>query len=191
MSELDWVILFLLVLGLWIGFKQGLMIQLVKLVTFIASFGIAILFYKPLSQQLAEWFPISQESGAHLFSSMAGSEPISGVLYSSISFVLLLIVSGILLRIIGYILNGVAELPVISTFNHLGGGLLGVTLSGLMIFLLLMIGYALPFSAVQQTINKSVIGTYAVEKSPEIQQFFQGLIQHNPTEIPMEKSSNF
>ena len=191
MSILDWVILFLLVLGLGIGFKQGLMIQLVKLVSFIASFGIAILFYNPLSQQLEEWFPISQESGAHLFSSMAGSEPIAGVIYSSVSFVLLLIVSGILLRFIGSILNGIADLPVISTINHLGGGLLGITKNGLLVFLLLMIAYALPIPSVKQTIDESVLGTYAVEISPGILQFFQGLIQHTPTEMPMGNSTKF
>ncbi|HBI03843.1 MAG TPA: hypothetical protein DDY49_07440 [Paenibacillaceae bacterium] len=191
MSILDWVILFLLVLGLGIGFKQGLMIQLVKLITFIASFGIAILFYKPLSQQLAQWFPLSQESGANLFSSIAGSEPIAGVIYSSVSFVLLLIVSGILLRFIGSILNGIADLPVISTINHLGGGLLGITKNGLLVFLLLMIAYALPIPSVQQTIHESVLGTYAVEISPGILQFFQGLIQHTPTEMPMGNSTKF
>lgn len=191
MSILDWVILFLLVLGLGIGLKQGLMIQLVKLVSLIASFGIAVLFYKPLSQQLAEWFPLSQESGTNLFSSIAGSEPIAGVIYSSIAFVLLLIGSGIILRWFGSILNGIANLPIVSTINHLGGGLLGVAKSGLMIFLLLMLGYALPISAVQQTINESIFGTYAVEISPGILEYFQGLIQHNPTEIPMGNSTDF
>jgi uncharacterized membrane protein required for colicin V production len=191
MSGLDWVILFILVLGLGIGLKQGLMIQLVKLVTFVASFGIAILFYKPLSKLLATWFPISQESGANLFSSIAGSEPIAGVIYSSVSFVLLIIVSGIILRLIGSILNGVAELPIVSTINHLGGGLLGLALSGLTVFLLLMIAYVLPIPTVQQTINESIIGTYVLDNAPGILQFFQGLIQHNPTDIPMGNSTKY
>jgi len=191
MSILDWIIFILLVLGLATGYKQGLMIQLVKLVSFFASYVIALLFYKPLSKVLVEWFPISQESGSNLFSSLASSEPIAGFIYTSAAFVLLLIVSGIILRLIGVILNGIAQLPVISTFNQVGGGIMGFIKNGLAIFLLLMIASALPLPAVQQTIQESVFGTFVVENSPGVLKFFKEIIQENPSEIPMGDSSSF
>lgn len=193
MSILDWSILILLLLGLWTGYRQGLMLQLVKLVTLVASYGVAFLFYKPFAQQLTQWFPLSTQSGKGMFSSVAGILPIQQILYYSISFALIFIGAGIVLRWVGSILNAVANLPILSIVNHLGGGFLGLVKSSLILLLLLVIAYALPLSDVHQAIDGSVLGSYAVKKSPGLLQFFQDLIPitpDKPGKIPMENSNS-
>lgn len=193
MSILDWSILILSLLGLWTGYRQGLMLQLVKLVTLVASYGVAFLFYKPLAQKLTEWFPIATQSGKDIFSSVAGVLPIQQMIYSSISFALLFIGAGIVLRWVGSILNEVAKLPILSIINRLGGGFLGLVKSSIIILLLLVIAYALPLPAVHQAIDGSMLGSYAVKKSPGLLQFFQELIPKtpdNPGKLPMGNSNS-
>lgn len=193
MSILDWSILILMLLGLWTGYRQGLMIQLVKLVSLVASYGVAFLFYKPFAEKLTQWFPFTTQSGKDMFSSIAGALPIQQILYYSISFALLFIGAGIVFRWVGSILNAVANLPILSIVNHLGGGFLGLVKSGLILLLLLVIAYALPIPEVQQTIDDSVIGSYAVKQSPGMLELFQQFIHIKPDQpgnIPMENSNS-
>lgn len=189
MSMLDWSILLLLVLGMWAGLRQGLMLQLVKLVTLVASYGIALLFYKPVSQQLMVWFPLSSQTGKDMLSTIDGIFPVQQMIYYSIAFALLFIVTGIVLRWFGAILNEVAKLPVLSAFNRLGGGILGLLKSGLIMLLLLVLAYALPIPGVHQSIDQSVLGSYAVKQSPEILNIFQGMMKKGPVKNPSETPS--
>ncbi|WP_027417756.1 CvpA family protein [Aneurinibacillus terranovensis] len=177
MSILDIVLLILLVSGLWSGYRQGLIKQLIKLVAFVFSFAIAFLYHKSFGVKLMEWFPLSKFTGSGTLSTVGGMLPVENALYNFLAFFILLVATSFLIRWLGGFLNGIANLPVLSTINRWLGGAVGLIKNGVILLLLLVIAYALPITALHQTMENSFIASYAVKSSPGIVQMFKDMVK--------------
>ena len=79
-----------------------------------------------------------QELGAETFGQYVGAY-IARLVINIIAFVLTFIVVTVILRAIVFALDVVSELPVIGFFNHLGGGVLGIGIALIIVWILFMV----------------------------------------------------
>ncbi|WCK53745.1 CvpA family protein [Aneurinibacillus sp. Ricciae_BoGa-3] len=184
MSLLDVVLLLLLIGGIWSGYRQGLVAQLVKLVALVLSFVVAFMYHKSLAAALMSWFPLSKISGNSSFSSLAGMLPVESAIYNSVAFFFLLIFTGFVVRWLGGFLNGIAKLPVLSLINRILGAVVGFLKNGLILALIIVIANVLPISALHQTLNRSAIASLITKNTPSISQIFTDM-----TKKPVSKAT--
>ncbi|MED0737190.1 CvpA family protein [Aneurinibacillus thermoaerophilus] len=177
MNILDIVLIVVLLFSGWRGYRQGLVGQLVRIVSMIASFLVAFLCYRPVAVRLAEWFPFAKAEVNGTFSEVAGFPFIQQAIYNVAAFVLLALATGLAVRFVGGFLDSAAQLPGLSVVNNLAGGVIGLVKNGLILFVLLIVASLLPVEAVQETINGSLLASYATSYSSDLFQWIKEMIQ--------------
>lgn len=163
---IDLIIIGIIVLFTFIGYKRGLVKIAFSLCTFIIALIISVILYRPIStviinnteidekientiteKILPEGFSATDEfelnddiyhallkEGKHSIQDI--SETFSTKIIESITFLLIFIIAKIVLRFVTILADLIAKLPLLNTFNHLGGTILGF-LQGLLIILVI------------------------------------------------------
>lgn len=123
---LDLVILFLILIGFFVGLKRGFILQFIHLTGFIIAFIVATLYYKDLAPKLTLWIPypnLSTDAPLHF---IFDNENMEFAYYRAISFAVIFFLVKIFLQIIGAMLDFMAHIPVLKQLNIWAGGLLGL-----------------------------------------------------------------
>ncbi|WP_047150537.1 CvpA family protein [Aneurinibacillus tyrosinisolvens] len=94
MNILDGILIVILLLSIWSGYRQGLVLQLVKLAGLVLSFAVAFFYYKQLAVKLMEWFPLSKLQSAGSFSAIGELPFVQHGLYNVIAFFILASLTG-------------------------------------------------------------------------------------------------
>lgn len=139
--------------------------QVFHLTGFILSFIIAILFYKSLASILTMWIPYPEFQSEGL-GAIFGALPLETAFYNGISFVIIFFASKIILQIIANMLDFVAELPILHSFNGLLGAILGFIETYFILFILLYFLALVPMDMIQDPINNSSIAKFIIENTP-------------------------
>jgi len=164
---LDIVLIILLVLGFLIGIKRGLILQLVHLISFAVSFIVAYLLSDDLAPRLKIIIPLPNwQDQQGIASLILGTDQVESAFYRIIAFAILFFGTQILLRIVGFTLNSIAQLPILKQLNKWGGGILGFVEIYVVLFILLYIGAVLPVLNIQQPIQQSGIATAMIQHTP-------------------------
>lgn len=183
MNILDIVVLVLLLVSIWRGYRTGLVGQLVRVASVILSLIVAFMYYRPVAAQLAEWFPLSKVQASGSFEAVAGFPIVQQVLYNIVAFALLAFVVGLTVRLVGGFLDGITRLPGISLLNRLIGAVLGLVKNGLILFIILAVASLLPNPTVQQSLEQSFFASYAQSYSSDMMEWVKELMQ-NPLSSP-------
>jgi uncharacterized membrane protein required for colicin V production len=182
---LDVILIVLLLISIWRGYRQGLVGQLVRVVSLALSFVVAFLYYRQVAAKLAEWVPLAKVDANSSLGQVVGFPFVQQVLYNIAAFALLSLAVGLTVRFIGGFLNGAAQLPVLSLVNQLAGGAIAFVKSGLILFLILTVATLLPIPAVQQTLNESLLASYVATHSSDVVQWVKEMIQN-----PIQKNGS-
>ncbi|WP_257346485.1 CvpA family protein [Pseudalkalibacillus decolorationis] len=161
----DLILIVVLIVGFLIGLKRGLVLQLVHLTGFIASFIIAYLYFDELAPRLRLWIPYPTVPEGSL-SMFMNSGFLEDAYYRAIAFAMLFFGMKILLHILGSMLDFLADLPILRTVNGWLGGVLGFVEVYLVIFLFLYIAALVPMTSVQSAMEGSLIAKAMVEHTP-------------------------
>lgn len=189
MNILDIVILVLLVLSVWRGYRTGLIGQLVRVASFIASFVVAFMYYRPVAAKLAEWGPLSSAEASGSFGAVAGFPIVQHAIYNIVAFALLAFATGLAVRLVGGFLDRITKLPGLSIVNRLAGGIVGAVKNGLILFIILAVASLLPIPTVQQTLDTSLFASYATTYSSDLAQWVKEMIQ-NPLSTTSENTNS-
>ncbi|WP_239984898.1 CvpA family protein [Sporolactobacillus pectinivorans] len=160
------IILVLLAWGFFIGFKRGLVLQLVHLAGFVVAYIVAFMYYKQLTPVVKLWVPFPTSAAQSGTFSFLGNMNLQSAYYQAIAFLMLFIATKIVLAIFGHMLDFLAELPLIRSVNHLTGGLFGFAEFYLVIFILLYVGALTPISGLQSSINSSSLAQSIIGSTP-------------------------
>src|SRR5690625_959265 len=120
---LSFILLFILLCSFFIGRRRGFILQFVYLVSFIAALVVAYKYFQPLAGFIRLWIPypqFSQQSTVGMIIQTFGAET---VYYSGIAFAMLFFGTKIVLHILGSMLDFLAHIPVLYTFNKWFGGI--------------------------------------------------------------------
>jgi len=167
------LILGLLIFGLLMGLKRGLILQSVHLFGFIISFIIAVIYYDRLSPHLSLWIPYPELSGDSSWAAFLQSLPLETGFYNGIAFVVVFFAAKIVLQILASMIDFIAELPLLNSVNRILGAVLGFFEVYLILFVLLYILALIPLELIQSALDQSSLAQAIVEKTP----YFSGKVK--------------
>jgi uncharacterized membrane protein required for colicin V production len=150
---LDLIIIVVIFLGGWNGYRTGLFRQITRLFGALIAYFIALWikpYVAPVVGQFLKgtnWVP-SQNSLMQLF---------LGDLSGAVAFSLVFIVTFILLRYASGLLDALFSLPVISTVNRLAGLVIGLVLALVFVYVVTLIGHYVNNQRIQTELEHSAI----------------------------------
>ncbi|MBQ2408038.1 MAG: CvpA family protein [Bacilli bacterium] len=143
MNLVDLIIIVLLVMGALVGFKRGLIRQLLSLCGTIIAAVLAFLFKTPLAQLLCEYLPFFSFKGV-----LAGLSVLNLFVYEVIAFLIILAIFVGLLQVLIFlsnILEKIVSMTIIFALpSKLAGAVFGVLENYIVVFIILYI-VSLPF----------------------------------------------
>ncbi|MDQ0215451.1 putative membrane protein required for colicin V production [Oikeobacillus pervagus] len=172
---MDLILFFLLIGGIIIGLKRGLILQLIHMGSAILSLIIAYMTYDLLAPKLVSIIPLPPINGNTAFSLFSKVVPFEHFYYGAIAFIIIFFVSKIALHIIGSILNTVASIPIIKQMNSLGGGVLGFLEVYILLFVLLYLGALIPNEGIHSLIDQSFLSGIIINHTPFLSEGLQQL----------------
>jgi len=167
---LDVAIIFLLVIGFFVGLKRGFILQLFHLIGFIIAYIVANLYYEQLAPKLILWIPYPNLDNNSTLKILTNSGDMEQAFYRAIAFVMIFFAVKIVLQIIGSMLDFIAQLPILKQLNVWAGGILGFLENYLLIFILLYIAALIPMDIFQNTIDHSILAKAIVKHTPVFSQ---------------------
>lgn len=156
----------LLFLGFLIGLKRGFILQFFHLIGFVVAYFVAVSYYDDLAPRLALWVPYPDLSSDRSWAVFLESLPLESGFYNAISFAIIFFATKIILQIVAAMLDFVAALPVLNSFNKLLGALLGFVEVYLILFVILFILALTPIGSIQDWIDSSRVALWMIEKTP-------------------------
>lgn len=160
------IIFVLLILGLLIGLKRGFILQLFHLIGFIVSFIIATMYFGKLSPHLALWIPYPELGTDNAWAVFVQSLPLEKGFYNAISFAIIFFAVKIILQIIASMLDFVASMPILNSFNKILGAALGFLEIYLILFIILFILALTPITTIQNAIDNSFLALFIIDHTP-------------------------
>lgn len=138
MNIVDFIILIILLLGAWRGFKNGLIPSLVNVVGLFLIFTLSFFIKQPISIFLYEHLPFLNFAGI-----FKGITAINILFYEAVSYGITIVILGIVFGILKTLSKGLEKLIHMTIFltlpSKILGGILGVIESFLFCFILLYI----------------------------------------------------
>jgi len=139
----DLIIIILLAIGFLEGWKKGLLTSVVKLVSAILIFALALLLKNPISLILIEHLPFFSFGG--IFKDIT---TLNIVLYEGIAFLICIFVLGIvfniLLKITGVLNKFINATIILGLPNKLGGGIVNTLRFFIITFIVLFVASLIP-----------------------------------------------
>lgn len=188
MNWLDYTILAILILGVFSGMRKGLLGSISNILCIVASIFAAKSFYKQVSLFLMQKTPIDEklteflmekdyaknlvpiietENAVFTFSQSFISDLntfLSILIINAASILLIYVAARCILALLEGYLSSIMEIPGLKEMNRLGGGLIGLAKS--VIILMLIFTFITPVSAMEilspinEGIQKSIIAKY-------------------------------
>lgn len=172
---LDIILVSLFVLGFLAGIRRGFILQLLHLMSFAVAFVVAYSFNDELVPRLKLMIPFSKANMQGIASVLFEAAYVEEAFYRIIAFAILFFGTRLLLRMVGSMLNSLAQLPVLKQVNKWGGGMLGFIEVYLVVFVILYIGAILPVNDIQQPIQQSFMAMAIVNDTPFLSSAIQDL----------------
>lgn len=162
----DLIIILLLIFGLLMGLKRGLILQLFHLAGFVIAFIVAAMYYDEIGPRLALWIPYPEISDESAWADFLEALPLENGFYNAIAFAVIFFAVKIILQIIASMLDFVASLPVLKSVNKLLGAVFGFLEVYLLLFIILYILALTPITGIQNLINDSSLALFMIEDTP-------------------------
>lgn len=190
---IDFIIVGIILLFTFIGYKRGLVKIAFSLCTFIIALIVSLILYKPISTLVINNTEIDEKiestiiekilpegvsqteeielkdediyntilkGNKHSIQSIA--ETFSTKIIESIVMLLIFIIAKIVLRFVTFLADLIAKLPLLNSFNHLGGTIFGFLQGGLIVlvvFALISLFTPMIEESLINNINNSKIGS--------------------------------
>lgn len=184
----DIIILIIILITTFIGYKKGLIKVAFGLLSFIIALIISLLLYKPIADFITNNTPLPEKIESHIENRISDSSQeetdnfvsnyykniknasvslISHNITNSIinvsSVLIVFILSRIILFFIRFSGDIIAKLPLIKQFNHIGGFLYGILAGFIIIYIIFTIITILApifdLNNIIKLINNSIIGS--------------------------------
>ncbi|MCL6600853.1 MAG: CvpA family protein [Alicyclobacillus macrosporangiidus] len=151
---LDLVIVAVIALGGWNGYRLGLVRQVTRLCGGIAAYGLAWWLRPYVQPAVASWVGHVQTPNVH----PGVAAWLLGDLSGAVSFAVVFLLSWVLLRYAAGLVDAVFHLPVLSLVNRLAGLVAGVALAMLFVCVAVLVMDHVQNDRLQaQLMNSSVV----------------------------------
>lgn len=166
------LILFFIFLGIYSGFRRGLILQLVLTIGYAVSMWFALRYYEWLSEivEMLVPYPNPTSASENPFV-LYGQELIfemDGAFYNGLAFLALLFIGWLVTRFIGGLIHFLTDIPVLRELNKIGGAIVGFFIHYLGIFFLLFFFSTIPLEFIQNQFESSRLAQFIVSETPAL-----------------------
>lgn len=165
---LSLILFFILLISFFVGFRRGLILQVVHLIGLFVAFAVAYLYYQEVGQYIRLWIPFPQLSDDSSMSLLVDTFNFEAVYYNGIAFAGLFFLTKFIMQIIGSLFDFLAHLPILHFLNGWLGGVLGFLEGLVMVTVLLHLAALIQVDIVQVTLQGSTFAQMIFEYTPII-----------------------
>lgn len=167
------IIIILLVLGFFAGYRRGIVMQAIRLIGYLVTFVLATQFFEPLTGLVEMFvpFPSVQPNTELIFYDEATSFLIDSAFYRVITFILIAIIGWLLTNFISMFFMKVMYYDWQVHLDRIGGGIINLIITYVIIFLFLFILSLLPIEFIQQQFVDNPIAYHIVANTPWLSNF--------------------
>lgn len=163
---LDIILLIILIGGLIIGAKRGLIVQLLHMVGFVAALVVAYKYYKPLAEYFVLWVPYPAVSDDSTFTIAIEQLDLDQTFYQLFAFALIFFAVKFGLQLLASMFDFLKYLPVLGFVSKISGAVLGFIEAYILLFIFIYVFALLPLDAVQNQLENSGIAQTMIEHTP-------------------------
>lgn len=174
-NGMDAVLIGILAVGTWMGYRRGLIRQLIHLFGFLVAFVVAFRFYDDLAPYLRVWIPFPNLAEETDLSFVVELFELESMFYSAIAFGLLFFSAKFGLNLVARLFDFVASFPVLNLVNRLSGALVGFLTTFFILFIIVNILYVMPSGRIHEQVESSFVARLMVEKTPVLSEKLQEL----------------
>lgn len=174
---LSLLIILFLVYGFYMGARRGLAMQAFYTLGYAVFFGLALVTFRYLGPKFEMIVPYpSANLGSEFafFSTKVGME-LDDAFYRAFAFLFVCFIGWIIVRFAGLYFKRLTYVPMPNDVNLLSGGILGLVVAYVTIFMVLLIMAMIPVSGIQNTLDHSFIASAMIEASPVISKWIPAL----------------
>jgi len=165
---LSFILFFILIISFFVGFRRGLILQVIHLIGLFVAFAVAYLYYQEVAQYIRLWIPFPQLSDDSSLNLLVDTFNFEAVYYNGIAFAGLFFLTKIIMQIIGSLFDFLAHLPILHFLNGWLGGILGFLEGLVMVAVLLHLVALIQIDIVQATLQASSVAQMIFEYTPVI-----------------------
>lgn len=154
-----------LIIGFIVGFRRGLLLQLMHFISMFASYIIAYMYYQPLAKKIYNYIPfmtVPDDVSKFIFHHI----DLEKAYYNVVAFAIIFFASKIVIQVIVSLFDILSNLPILKHLNKFFGGIFGVIEVYILLFIALYILVMVPHEAIQNKIKQSTLATTIVTKTP-------------------------
>ncbi|UTR11320.1 CvpA family protein [Evansella sp. LMS18] len=161
---LSFILFLVLIISFFVGFRRGLVLQVIHLLGLAAAFIVAYLYYQDVAHYIRLWIPFPQLSSD--FSLLVDAFRLENVYYNGIAFAILFFAVKILMQIIGSMFDFLAHLPILNIINRWLGGILGFLEALIVIVVFLHLAALIQIALVQEILQGSSFAQMIFDYTP-------------------------
>lgn len=163
---LDILILVLLLAGLFVGAKRGLIVQLIHMTGFIIALFVAYTYYKPLAEKFVLWIPYPAVDSDSTLTIAIDRLDLDQTFYQLIAFALIFFIIKFTLQLVASMFDFLKYLPVLGFVSKIAGAVLGFIEFYIILFIVLYVLALLPIAPFQNLMTNSILANYLLEHTP-------------------------
>jgi len=156
MNWLDYVFIFILILNLYNGYKDGFVRQIAALISFFVALYLALGWSRDLSRFLQDFLQVDRLI-VPFFSDGMASRWLVEVIFNVIVFVLVFLAISLILKVVVGRLKVLNKVPIIGSINVILGAAFGVLKGLFIIFLMISILSLIELPFWDEAVDVSVI----------------------------------
>ena len=169
---LTFVIILILCLAFYTGYRRGFVRELVYTLGYTISFIFAWQTYQTVGNALTMWVPYPV---AELDQQMAlyTTTDLSRVYYDGLGFLVAFLIGWLLVRLVGGLLYKLTDKFNAHLLNRLVGGIVNFCLSYVFLVCLLTVVSVIPIDALQKTLSNQPLINQMITKTPVLSEKLQ------------------
>lgn len=174
---LSLLIILFLVYGFYMGARRGLAMQAFYTVGYAIFFGLALVSFSYLGPKFEMIVPYpSANLGSEFafFSTKVGME-LDDAFYRAFAFIFICFIGWVIMRFAGLYFKRLTYVPMSNDVNLLSGGILGLVVTYVTIFMILVIMAMIPVAGIQHALSHSFVASAMIRASPLISKWLPGL----------------
>ncbi len=169
-------ILFILFIGAYSGYKNGMIIGLIRTIGYTITFNLAMAYYKALSEYIYLIVPYPSpfspvENPYHYYDTELILSLDQSYYYLVSIFVILVVgwfITRLISQFLSYYTEGVTIPELVQPYNGIIGSIIGFVVNYLGVFVLLFILTTIPYSLIQDKLSESWLADTMLISTPNL-----------------------
>ena len=165
---LSLLLILLLIYGFYIGARRGLAMEAFYAVGYALFFCLALVSFQGLGPKFEMIVPYpSANLGSEFafFSTKVGME-LDNAFYRAFAFIFVCFIGWIVMRFIGLYFKRLTYFPMYNDINILSGGIIGLVVTYVTIFMVLLLVAMIPVPGIQHALQHSFIASAMIKDTP-------------------------